>query len=159
MELRKPSPPPLPCDPKKNSLGRSLIIRHVKDLAGGVAIAALLGAVIATVRAVLPAPRGAEYRMILSDFRAIRAALKAYQATTGALPTTEQGLDALVKYPTIHPVPKEWIQVFDAIPRDPWMRCYQYRLLGESGNRELEIWTFGKDGKPATKDDISSRDK
>ena len=42
------------------------------------------------------------------DIKNIESALKLYKLDCGNYPTTEQGLDALVKKPSIAPVPAKW---------------------------------------------------
>lgn len=47
-----------------------------------------------------------------------------YKLNNGDYPTTEQGLQALVKKPTIEPIPKNWnpagYLATNSIPKDPW---------------------------------------
>ncbi len=99
-----------------------------------------------------------------ADIKTIESALKLYKIDTGNYPTTEQGLDALIKKPDAAPVPKKWREggylEGDAVPKDPWSNTYYYTSPGPSG-RDYEIISYGNDGQPGGtgKDaDISSAD-
>ena len=99
-----------------------------------------------------------------ADIKTIESALKLYKIDTGNYPTSEQGLDALIKKPDSAPVPKKWREggylEGDAVPKDPWGNPYYYTSPGPSG-RDYEILSYGNDGQPggSGKDaDISSAD-
>ena len=87
-----------------------------------------------------------------SEIKAARAQIDAleksaeqYRLDTGHFPTTEHGLDALFVRPANEP---RWQGPYlkKAVPPDPWGNRYQYASPGMQ--RELEILSFGKDGKP-----------
>lgn len=67
----------------------------------------------------------------------LESALKLYYLDNGALPSTEQGLDALIKKPTIGVVPMNWRKEGylekGKVPIDPWGNPYIYRSPGEHG--------------------------
>jgi len=99
-----------------------------------------------------------------ADIKTIESALKLYKIDTGNYPTTEQGLEALIRKPDTSPVPKKWREggylEGDTVPKDPWSNPYYYTAPGPAG-RDYEIVTYGNDGQPggAGKDaDISSAD-
>ena len=53
----------------------------------------------------------------------IPTALDLYEMDTGQYPTSEQGLDALIKEPRINPIPVEWNGPYlkrPVLPKDPW---------------------------------------
>ncbi|MEI9898627.1 MAG: type II secretion system protein GspG [Chthoniobacter sp.] len=54
--------------------------------------------------------------------------LMMYQAANGFYPSTEQGLKALVQKPDGDPKPRNWRQLDDQVPRDPWDQEYFYRF-------------------------------
>jgi general secretion pathway protein G len=93
-----------------------------------------------------------------NDFASLTNALQMYRLNAGRYPTTEQGLDALVNRPAIDPQPRMWTQIADRVPLDPWARPYHYRW--EPGSKPdtetFVLWSFGKDGKDGTADDIQS---
>ncbi len=82
------------------------------------------------------------------DIQTILQALKIYRLDNGRYPTTEQGLQALVKKPTTDPVPKNWKEegYVEKPPRDPWGTAYQYLQPGAHG--EIDVFSLGADGIP-----------
>lgn len=72
-------------------------------------------------------------------------ALEQYRIDTGHLPTSEQGLGALVAKPGNEP---KWQGPYlkKQVPVDPWGGAYIYRMPGQHG--DFEITSFGKDGRP-----------
>ncbi len=81
------------------------------------------------------------------DIRGIENALKFYRLDNFAYPTTEQGLEALVTRPA-DPSIRNWKQggYLDRLPTDPWGNPYQFLNPGQ--NAEIDIYTFGRDGRP-----------
>ena len=107
------------------------------------------------------------------DIKTIESALKLYKIDTGNYPTTEQGLEALMRKPDTPPVPKKWRDggylEGDAVPKDPWGNPYYYTASSSSGTgslsgtsgRDYEITSYGHDGQPGGTGrdaDISSAD-
>lgn len=86
-----------------------------------------------------------------SDISALSAALKMYKLDNFAYPTTEQGLEALVKKPDTAPIPKHWKEggYIERLPKDPWGNPYQYLYPGEK--MEFDLWSMGSDGQPGGK--------
>ena len=82
------------------------------------------------------------------DIQSILQALKIYRLDNGRYPTTEQGLQALVKKPTSNPVPRNWKEegYLEKPPRDPWGTAYQYLQPGAHG--EVDVFSLGADGIP-----------
>ncbi|MDR1977112.1 MAG: type II secretion system major pseudopilin GspG [Synergistaceae bacterium] len=66
-------------------------------------------------------------------------ALEMYRMHNGVYPTTQQGLDALVKKPTLAPIPKKYPPepYMSRIPDDPWGNPYIYRCPGEKGGYDV----------------------
>jgi general secretion pathway protein G len=94
---------------------------------------------------------------VKGDLGKIATALVAYQGDAGRLPTTEQGLEALVSKPTKQPVPDSWHQYLDEVPKDPWKQPYQYRQPAtKAKGKQYDIWSIGADGKDGTEDDIGN---
>jgi general secretion pathway protein G len=114
----------------------------------------LVVVVILSVLAVLIVPRimdrPDEARAIAakSDVRAIISALKLYKLDSGVYPSTEQGLQALVKKPETGEIPRNWKSsgYLDRMPRDPWKNDYQYLNPGLHG--DIDVFSFGADGQP-----------
>lgn len=72
--------------------------------------------------------------------------LDLYRLDLGAYPSTEDGLEALVRAPAGSP---RWngpyLQQADALT-DPWGRPYLYRSPGEHG--AYDLYSLGADGRP-----------
>lgn len=79
------------------------------------------------------------------DILAIQNALYLYKLDNGSYPSTDQGLDALVKKPTTNPLPSNWKKVLPLLPKDPWGRDYLYLNPGE--HAEIDVFTLGQEGK------------
>jgi general secretion pathway protein G len=77
----------------------------------------------------------------------IENAMKFYRLDNFNYPTTEQGLDALVNKPA-DPNVKNWKSggYLDRLPADPWGNPYIY--LSPGNQREIDIYTLGRDGQP-----------
>lgn len=79
------------------------------------------------------------------DIAAIMQSLKLYRLDNGRYPSSEQGLQALVARPQSAPVPTNWRQYVDSLPKDPWGNPYQYLNPGVHG--EIDVFSFGADGQ------------
>ena len=80
------------------------------------------------------------------DIATIMQSLTLYRLDNGRYPTNEQGLQALAAKPQAAPVPSNWRQYLDKLPRDPWGNTYQYLNPGVHG--EIDVFSFGADGQP-----------
>lgn len=78
----------------------------------------------------------------------IETALKLYKMDTGAYPSTEQSLNALITPPTTGIIPKNYKEggylESKKVPKDPWGNDYIYLAPGEHG--DYAICSFGGDG-------------
>jgi general secretion pathway protein G len=95
---------------------------------------------------------------VKSDIQGLTTQLKLYQAANGFLPTTEQGLGALVTRPDSDPKPTQWRQLLDKIPMDPWQNPYIYENPGKHNQNSFDLYSAGPDRKPGTDDDIGNWD-
>ena len=108
--------------------------------------------VIIGILAVLVVPRvvgrsdDARVAAAKHDVATIQQSLKLYRLDNGRYPTTEQGLQALVAKPQGGPVPSNWRQYLDKLPKDPWGKEYQYLNPGVHG--EVDVFSLGADGAP-----------
>ena len=98
----------------------------------------------------------AQETKVKADIRGISTQLLVYQGSNGFLPTTEQGLKALVVKPTTEPIPRNWRQGFTEVPLDSWKQEYQYREPGKHNPNGFDLFSAGKDRKPDTADDIGN---
>ena len=111
-----------------------------------VVILSVLGALV--VPQIIDKVDVAKVKRAQSDIRAIQTALDLYRLDNFKYPTTEQGLQALVKQPadpTITNYPPHGY--LTTIPKDPWGNPYIYSSPGADG-REYDITSLGRDGKP-----------
>ncbi len=98
------------------------------------------------------------------QLRQLKSAVQLYQSEQGRVPTTEQGLEALVRRPSLAPVPANYPPegYLDSrrVPLDPWGRPFVYIAPGADG-QPFEIITYGSDGEPGgdgAAADLSSAD-
>ena len=98
-----------------------------------------------------------------ADIRTLMSALKIYRLDNGRYPTTDQGLQALMRKPETEPIPNNWKQggylESSRVPTDPWGEPYKYLNPGIKG--EIDVFSLGRDrangGEPKTPDaDIGS---
>ncbi len=106
----------------------------------------------------------ARYEATVLQVRTFRQALQMYRANHSALPTQEQGLDALIAIPTRPPVPKNYPEEAyletRILPRDGWGNEFVYGVPASDGSA-YEIVSYGSDGEPSGAGDaadISSLD-
>ncbi|HYF34895.1 MAG TPA: type II secretion system major pseudopilin GspG [Prosthecobacter sp.] len=93
---------------------------------------------------------------VVSDIDRVATALLGYESRASRLPTTDQGLKALVDKPTTEPVPERWTQFLKEVPMDPWGQEYKYRNPGQKSKDGYDVWTVGPDGQDGTEDDIGN---
>jgi len=93
----------------------------------------------------------AKEQRVDSDVEAISMQLRTYEMLNYRMPSTEQGLKALVSQPTTEPRPRRWKQLMKTVPIDPWGNEYVYRNPGKGG-AAFEIYSLGPDGKESDDD-------
>lgn len=98
----------------------------------------------------------AKEQRVDSDVEAISMQLRTYEMLNYRMPTTEQGLKALVTQPTTEPRPRRWKQLMKSVPIDPWGNEYVYRNPGKGG-AAFDIYSLGPDGKES--DDDAGKNK
>lgn len=86
-----------------------------------------------------------EVKVARAQIDAFEKALETYRLDVGRLPSTDQGLSALVSPPT---ATARWNGPYlkKTVPLDPWGQPYQYKQPGEHG--DFDIVSLGQDGKP-----------
>lgn len=94
------------------------------------------------------------------QIRSLQTALDLYRLHNSAYPTTEQGLEALVRQPEVGNPPSDWQGPYlnsRNVPTDGWDNEFRYR----SNGREFTIVSLGADGVEGGEElnaDISSED-
>lgn len=107
--------------------------------------------VILGILAALVAPnilgRAGEARITAaqSDINSIGNALDLYKLDNHAYPSTDQGLEALVRTPGGYPEPANWNPegYLKTLPKDPWGNEYQY--LSPGTKRAYDLYSLGAD--------------
>lgn len=76
-------------------------------------------------------------------------ALDAYRLDNDHYPTSEQGLEALVRRPDAEPLPRNWRGPYlrRGVPMDPWNRPYEYTSPGVHDSTAFDLATLGRDGE------------
>ena len=84
-----------------------------------------------------------------TDIATLSQALDLYKLDNHFYPTTDQGLQALLKKPTTPPIPQNWrpggYLKKHKIPIDPWGNAYRYISPGTTG--PYDLYSLGADGK------------
>jgi general secretion pathway protein G len=93
----------------------------------------------------------AKEQRVDSDIEAISMQLRTYEMLNYRMPSTEQGLKALVTQPTTEPRPRRWKQLMTEVPLDPWGNEYVYRNPGKGG-KGFDLFSLGPDGKESDDD-------
>jgi len=113
-------------------------------------IAALAGMVLPKV---LPATKAAKMKIAQGDIANITVAIKMFYLHNDRYPTSDEGVDVLLKPSTS----KTWTEAYlDTAPIDPWNRKYQYRCPGSQNSSGFDLWSLGPDGQDSTGDEIAN---
>jgi general secretion pathway protein G len=93
--------------------------------------------------------RAVAARAQIADLESI---LELYRMDSGAYPTTEQGLQALVSRPASHPSPANYppggYVKRGSLPLDPWGEPYQYQRPGHHRPESFDLWSLASDRVP-----------
>ncbi len=83
----------------------------------------------------------------LAQIKNVEQGLELYRLDNGAAPSTDQGLEALVRKPATGVIPKSWREggYLPRIPKDPWGNPYLY--LSPGGHGEYDLISHGADGE------------
>ena len=89
---------------------------------------------------------------VRSDMRQLQSALEQYRDDNFTLPTSVQGLAALVSASTTPPLPIGFRAggYIESLPMDPWEHPYLYERPGLGGGvaQQFNLYTLGADGLP-----------
>ena len=110
-----------------------------------VVILGILAAVV--VPRIMDRPDDARIIKAKQDIRVLQSALNLYKLDNYNYPTTDQGLESLLRKPDIPPEPPKWKEggYVETLPSDPWGNPYQYLQPGQKN--DIEIFSLGADGQ------------
>lgn len=91
----------------------------------------------------------AKEQRVKSDIQAISMQLSLYEMQNFRLPTTGQGIDALVHLPSSDPKPQHWKKLWkdENVPLDPWNQPYVFRNPGKYKTDGYDLYSLGPQGK------------
>jgi general secretion pathway protein G len=92
-----------------------------------------------------------------ADFQAIATQLRTYEMMNMKMPTTAQGLLALVERPSEEPAPRRWVKLLERVPVDPWGEQYVYSYPGSRNQNGFDLISKGPDRELGTSDDMTNR--
>ncbi|MCZ6464008.1 MAG: type II secretion system major pseudopilin GspG [Proteobacteria bacterium] len=92
----------------------------------------------------------------------LESALEFYRMNHSQYPTSEQGLDALIRSPTAPPEPKNYppegyLRKASAL-LDGWNTRFEYDSPGANSRHTFDLWSLGPDRAPGGNDDVVSWD-
>jgi len=123
-----------------------------------VIIGLLAGIVGPQIMARLEEARRTAARTQIKNFE---QALELYRMRNGRYPTTQQGLEALVRRPTVAPIPTNYPAegYMKEIPLDPWRNPYIYRCPGEKHPYDIiSTARTGEEGGEGLDADVTNHD-
>lgn len=148
--------PSLSCHGTRPVVNRQrLIMERLRRSDGFSFIEVMIVVVILAILATLLIPRvmgrteDAKRAAAKAQISNIESALQLYKLDNGNVPSTEQGLRALVERPVTGPSAPNWKTggYLPKVPVDPWGFPYKYSTPSTQGG-EFEIISFGADGTP-----------
>ncbi|MCJ8341002.1 MAG: type II secretion system major pseudopilin GspG [Pseudomonadales bacterium] len=82
-----------------------------------------------------------------ADIHNLELALDQYKLDNNDYPTTDQGIESLVKKPAASPEPRNYRPsgYIKRLQKDPWGNQYQYLQPGEHG--AFDLYSLGKDNQ------------
>lgn len=112
-----------------------------------IVILGILGAIV--VPKIMDQPDKARVAAAKQDIQTLSTALSMYKLDNFAYPSTQQGLQALVKQPSGDPPAPNWKPggYIHKLPLDPWGHPYQYLNPG-THNDDYDLFSLGADGRP-----------
>jgi len=99
--------------------------------------------------------KNAQKDLARTQVGAFESAVDMYALNVGTVPTTQQGLQALIEMPSELKNPAKWQGPYlkKQTPLDPWDNEYQYEAL--QGD-QFRIWSMGPDQASGSEDDIAN---
>jgi general secretion pathway protein G len=84
-----------------------------------------------------------------TQVKMLKGALQTYRLDVGSYPSTQDGLEALVRQPKSGRAVRRWKGPYldDEVPLDPWENPFVY-AREPSGLQEFSLYSHGADGEP-----------
>lgn len=122
-------------------------------------VLALMGLILRLIITNLDSIFGGGQKKVAKLFvsKSIDVPLMAYRTHVGNYPSTEEGLQALIKAPAGKSGRWQgpYIKDSDGL-LDPWGNPYQYRYPGTKNKNGYDIWSMGPKGQSGDDDDIGN---
>lgn len=120
-----------------------------------ITILALLGGIV--MPRVIGRLRQAKPQKAAIDINQIGLGLDMYAADNGEYPTTEQGLQALIRQPTSQPEPMNWNGPYVKPTNflDPWGNQYIYECPSSHEGYDYDLHSYGFDGQEGGEDEAA----
>lgn len=128
----------MPCPSRKPARGFTLV-----ELLVVLAILGLLAGLVGPQ--VMKFLGGSKTKTAALQIHDLGATLDLYRLEVGNYPSSDQGLEALVRQPGNAP---NWNGPYlkkTEVPKDPWGNEYHYRAPGQNG--AFDIWSLGADNR------------
>ena len=90
------------------------------------------------------------------QIESIRSALQNFEINASRFPTTSEGLEALVKRPSVLNAAQWPDSYLERVPKDSFGNAYRYVYPAEKGEGDYDLISAGPDGHFGTDDDISN---
>ena len=100
---------------------------------------------------------GAKSKTVAIQIHDLEKGLELFKLDVGRFPTSEEGLDALVRQPANA---RGWNGPYlkgNSVPEDPWGRQYKYAFAGSGDPEILSLGADGAVGGEGENADVSSR--
>ncbi|MCG8589936.1 MAG: type II secretion system major pseudopilin GspG [Proteobacteria bacterium] len=87
-----------------------------------------------------------------AQMKTVETALENFRLDNSRYPTSDQGLEALIRKPSSGPEPRNYppdgyLQKASAL-KDAWGETFQYRYPGTHNTRSYDLWSLGADAAP-----------
>ena len=89
-----------------------------------------------------------------AQMESLKTALQQFEVRSGRFPTSQEGLEALVKKPS-DLTDDEWDKTMDSVPLDAWKQEFIFKSPGDDG-RDFDLISKGKDKQENTDDDLTN---
>lgn len=131
-----------PVGARRRAAGFTLI-----EIMAVIVIIGMLSALVGL--AVFPQIDKARVNTTRQQMKMLDAALETYRMDNAKFPTSDQGLDALVRPPAdARHSPAGGYLREGRLPQDGWGNPYQYESPGQHNQHAYDLWSYGADGAP-----------